>query len=136
MLYEVITEKLKEVLFVGLIISSENYTLETIMLYLGYYIYPYSFPGYPDVVILSSIFFFPILGMLYYQYLSGDIAKNLFITLLFLFVNMISELIGLYTKLFIYKKGLNIGIAFLLYLGSYLFIFILKQTNKKFNFIK
>ena len=69
-------KRLRELVPIGLFIAAENYTVETIGLYLKYWEYPLENPGYPEVVVISSLVYFPLIAMLFYQYLSKSIFKN------------------------------------------------------------
>ena len=118
-------KRLKELIPIGLFIGVENYTVETIGLYYGYWKYPLENPGYPEVIIISSIIFFPIIAMLFYQYLSSSWIKNSILIACFLTFNMIIEVISIKTtNLFVYGKGTNLLVAFLMYLGAYILIIL------------
>ena len=115
-------KRLKELLVLGLVVAVENYTLEVIFLHRGYYSYIYDSPGYPEVMILSSLIIFPVLGMFYYQYLGKGFLRNILLTAGFVAFNMVSEVISLKLNLFVYQKGLNLMIVFFMYLIVYLLI--------------
>lgn len=122
-------KRLKELFVLGLLIAVENYTVEIILLHLGYYSYPLSFPGYPQILIISSVIIFPIMGMLYYQYLSDNMIKNIYLTIIFVSINMSSEVTGLYLNLFIYQKGLTLFGVFCMYLSIYILINLYRRLK-------
>lgn len=118
-------KRLKELIPIGLFIAVENYTVEIIGLYYGYWKYPLKNIGYPEVSIISSLIYFPFLAILFYQYLSKNKFKNVILTLCFIAFNMIIEIITLKTtKLFVYGRRMNLFIAFLMYAGAYLLIIL------------
>ncbi len=118
-------KRLRELIPIGLFIAVENYTVETIGLHLGYWKYPLESLGYPEVPIISSLIYFPIIAMLFYQYLSKNILRNILLIAAFVTGNMIIEVISLETTtLFTYGQELNLFIAFLMYLGAYILIIL------------
>lgn len=118
-------KRLRELIPIGLFIAVENYTVETIGLHLGYWKYPLENLGYPEVPIISSLIYFPIIAMLFYQYLSKNILRNILLISAFVTGNMIIEVISLETTtLFTYGQELNLFIAFLMYLGAYILIIL------------
>lgn len=118
-------ERLKDLIPIGLLIAAENYTIEVIGLHFGYWEYPLESLNYPEVLVISSLIYFPILAMLFFQYLSKNTIKNVFLITFFLSLNMIVEIITLKTTLlFIYGEKMNLFIAFLMYLGAYILIIL------------
>ncbi|WP_432405310.1 CBO0543 family protein [Wukongibacter sp. M2B1] len=118
-------DRLKELIPIGLFIAVENYTVELIGLHLGHWKYPLKNLGYPEITIISSLIYFPIIAMLFYQYLSVSRLKNILLILAFVSANMIIEILTLKTtSLFIYGKKMNLFIAFLMYIGAYILIII------------
>ena len=85
-------KRLRDLIPIGLFIAAENYTVETIGLYLGYREYPLDTTGYPEVPIISSLIYFPIIAMLFYQYLSKNKLRNLLLIIVFVTANMIIEI--------------------------------------------
>ncbi|SHK04628.1 CBO0543 family protein [Paramaledivibacter caminithermalis] len=127
-------KRLKELIPIGLFIAVENYTVEIIGLSHGYWEYPLENPGYPEVIIISSLIYFPIITMLFYQFLSKNKVKNIILTILFVSLNMIIEVITLKTtKLFVYGKGMNLFIAFLMYISAYILIIIFGKYYNNLN---
>ncbi len=118
-------KKLGKLIPIGLFIAAENYTVETIGLHLGYWEYPLKNPGYPEIVVISSLIYFPFIAMLFYQYISKNRMKNIILIACFLAYNMIIEIISLKTtSIFIYHRGTNLLTAFLMYLGAYIVIIL------------
>lgn len=118
-------KRLKDLIPIGLFISVENYTVEAIGLHFKHWSYPLENPGYPEVPIISSLIYFPILAMLFYQYLSSNKLKTTFLIIFFVTFNMIIEIITLKTtNLFIYGEKMNLFIAFSMYLGAYFLIIL------------
>lgn len=130
-------KRLRDLIPIGLFIATENYTVETIGLYLKYWEYPLENPGYPEVPVISSLIYFPLIAMLFYQYLSDDKLKNLFLIAIFVTGNMIIEVISLKTtSLFIYGKGMNLFIAFLMYFSAYILIILFGWFYNNFLSVK
>tara|TARA_B100000965_G_scaffold364633_1_gene348436 strand:- start:956 stop:1438 length:483 start_codon:yes stop_codon:yes gene_type:complete len=126
-------KRLRDLIPIGLFIAAENYTVETIGLYLGYWEYPLDTTGYPEVPIISSLIYFPIIAMLFYQYLSKNKLRNLLLIIVFVTANMIIEIITLKTtSLFIYGKGMNLFIAFLMYFSAYILIILFSWFYNNF----
>ncbi|TCO74963.1 CBO0543 family protein [Marinisporobacter balticus] len=126
--------RLKELIPIALFISIENYTVEILGLHYHIWKYPLENPGYPEVTILSSLIYFPIVAMLFSQYLSKNIKKNILLIILFVSMNMIIEVITLKTSyLFIYGEKMNLWIAFFMYLSAYLLIILFKHFYEKLN---
>jgi hypothetical protein len=72
--------------------------------------------------------------MLFYQFLSKNKVKNIILTILFVSLNMIIEVITLKTtKLFVYGKGMNLFIAFLMYISAYILIIIFGKYYNNLN---
>ncbi|MTI49625.1 CBO0543 family protein [Sporosalibacterium faouarense] len=116
-------KRLKELLPIGLMIAVENYTLEIVGLHLGYWEYPLKNPGYPEVSIISSLIYFPLIAMIYYQYISRDKVKNVIMTIGFIVANMIIESVTLFsTNLFVYKRNMNLFAALIIYTLAYVLI--------------
>ncbi|QZY54575.1 CBO0543 family protein [Crassaminicella profunda] len=125
-------ERLQSLIPIGLFIAVENYTVEILGLHYKVWTYPLDNPGYPEVTIISSLIYFPIVAMLFYQYLSKDIFKNLLLILAFITCNMVIEIITLKTtRLFIYGKNMNLFIAFFMYLSAYMLIIIFQYFYHK-----
>ncbi|WP_432661819.1 CBO0543 family protein [Wukongibacter baidiensis] len=117
--------RFKELIPIGLFIAVENYTVEIIGLHYGHWKYPLENPGYPEVTIISSLIYFPIIAMLFYQYLSGNKLKDMLLITCFVSANMIIEIITLKTTtLFTYGEKMNLFFAFLMYLGAYILIIL------------
>lgn len=118
-------KRFKELLPIGLFIAAENYTVEIIGLHYGYWKYPLESPGYPEVTVISSLIYFPIVAMLFYEFISKHNKKRITLISVFVAINMIIEIITLKTtKIFIYGKGMNLLIAFLMYTAAYILIII------------
>ncbi|SKC85490.1 CBO0543 family protein [Maledivibacter halophilus] len=118
-------KKLKELLPIGLFIAAENYTIEIIGLHYGYWKYPLENPGYPEITIISSLIYFPIVAMLFYKFLSKSIKKNIILISIFVTLNMIIEIITLKTtRIFIYGENMNIFYALLMYIAAYILIIL------------
>lgn len=125
-------KRLKDLVPVGLFIGVENYTVDMLGLYFGYWSYPLDNPGYPEIPIISSIIYFPIIAMIYYQYLSKNLGKNIILTSGFVMLNMIIEIITVKTTdIFIYHKGMNLFVAFLFYLMAYILIISFGRIYRK-----
>ncbi len=117
--------RFKELIPIGLFIAVENYTVEITGLHLGHWKYPLDNPGYPEVTIISSLIYFPIIAMLFYQFLSKNKLKNILLISSFVSLNVIIEIITLKTtKLFVYGEKMNLFFAFLMYLGAYILIIL------------
>lgn len=128
--------RLKELIPIALFIAVENYTIEIMGLYWGYWEYTLENPGYPEVTIISSIIYFPIISILFYQYLSDNKLRNIILTVCFVAYNMIIEVITLETtKLFIYIKGMNLFIAFVMYTSGYILIMLFKYFYSRLQSI-
>lgn len=118
-------KKFKELLPIGLFIAAENYTIEIIGLHYGYWKYPLENPGYPEITIISSLIYFPIVAMLFYKFLSKSIKKNIILISIFVTLNMIIEITTLKTtKIFIYGENMNIFYALLMYIAAYILIIL------------
>lgn len=118
-------KRIKELLPVGLFIATVNYTVEALGLHFKLWHYPLSNPGYVHIVILSSLVYFPMISMLFAQYLTHRLKRNILLLLLFLGLNIINEVITLKTTdLFIYGEKMNLFITSLLYLAAYLSIVV------------
>jgi len=127
-------ERLYELLPIGLFIAVENYTLDIIGLQLGYWKYPLESPGYPEVTILSSLIFFPLIAMIFAQYLSKNLIQDIKLIAMFVTLSMVIEIISIKTtRLFVYQRGFNLFIAFLIYLIAYILIILFQgfYTNLK-----
>lgn len=130
-------KRLKALIPVGLFIGVENYTAEMLGLYWGYWEYPLKTPGYPEVTIISSLIYFPIIAMLFCQYLSNSKMKNIILIGFFVTCNMIIEIITLKTtKLFIYKRGMNLLIALIMYIGAYVLIILFRYFYSRLKYSK
>ncbi len=131
-------KRLKELIPIGLFIAAENYTVEILGLHLGYWRYPLESPGYPEVTIISSIIFFPLIAMIFAQYITNDFFKDLRLVIFFTSLNMIIEIVTLKTtSLFVYERGLNLFVALLMYLSAYILIILFKGfygNLKKYNY--
>lgn len=127
-------KRLKELIPVGLLIAAENYTVETIGLHKKVWKYPLDNPGYPEVVIISSLIYFPLLAMIFYQYLTKNTLKNIFLICGFVIFNMIIEIITLKTtNLFVYGENMNLFIAALMYTGAYILIILFRHFYTKLS---
>ncbi len=125
-------DQLKELLTVGLFVATENYTVETLGLHYGFWHYTFNNPGYPEVVVISSLIYFPILGMLFYQYLPSK--NNILLIAVFVSYNMLIEIVSLKTtSLFVYGKYINIYIAFIMYLSIYIVLILFKKLYTKLD---
>ncbi|MCT4618863.1 MAG: hypothetical protein N4A62_05690 [Marinisporobacter sp.] len=125
-------ERLHQLIPIGLFIAVENYTVEIIGLHYKIWKYPLDNPGYPEVIIISSLFYFPIVAMFFYQYLSESIPKTILLILTFVGSNMIIEIITLKTtRLFVYGKNMNLLIAFFMYLFAYILIILFQYFYHK-----
>jgi len=126
--------RLKELIPIGLFIAAENYTLELIGLHYGYWNYPLESTGYPEVTIISSLVFFPVIAMLFYQYLSKNVVKNIILVVTFVTANMVIEIITLRTtNLFVYGKGMNLFVALLIYTMAYILIILFGKLLKELD---
>ncbi|MCT4605156.1 MAG: hypothetical protein N4A64_03480 [Marinisporobacter sp.] len=121
-------KKLKELLPIGLFIAALNYTVEIVGLHYEIWKYPLASPGYPEVTIISSLIYFPIVAILFSQYLGNTIQKNILLIIFFVSVNMVIEIITLKTTLlFVYSEKMNLWIALFMYLSAYLLIILFKH---------
>lgn len=127
-------KRLKELIPIGLFIGLENYTVEILGLHYNIWKYPLNSPGYPEVTIISSLIYFPIMSVIFAQYLSKNKKKNLLLIIFFVSLNMIIEIITLKTtNLFIYGEKMNLYIASFMYLSAYLLIILFKKFYENLN---
>lgn len=128
--------RLKELVPIGLFIAVENYTFDILGLHFGYWSYPLENPGYPEVPIISSIVYFPLLAMLFYQFLSKRVIKNAFLIGGFVVYNMIIEVLSIKTTdIFVYHKNMNLIIALIVYVSIYFVIIFVGYLYKKLDVI-
>lgn len=121
-------KKIKHLIPVGLLIAAEHYTVEVIGLHYDVWDYPLPYVGYPEVVILSSLVYFPVFAMLFYQYLTENVFKNILLIAIFVSINMAVEVITLKTTdIFVYGKNMNLVIALFMYIFAYVLVMIFKK---------
>lgn len=124
--------RLSELLPIGFFIAVENYTFEMLGLHFGYWSYPLDNPGYPEIIIISSLFYFPLIAMLFYQYLSKSIVKNILLIAGFVAYNMIIEIVTVTTtNIFLYKRNINLFMVLLIYISIYIIIIGFGYLYKK-----
>ena len=124
--------RIKELITIGMLSGLINYTVEIIGVHYEFWYYPLTHLGYPKITVISSLLYFPALAMLFYQYLSQSLIKNIFLVAGFVGYNMIIEIITLTTtRLFIYGRFLNLFIAFTMYLSTYIFIILFRYIYKQ-----
>ena len=131
-LFLVNKKMLKELIPVGLFIGIENYTVEILGLHYGFWKYPLDNPGYPEIIIISSLVYFPIIAMLFYQYITNSWKKNIMLIIGFVTANMIIEVITLKTtNIFVYKNGMSLMWALILYINAYILILLFRFFYRK-----
>ena len=131
-LFLVNKKMLKELIPVGLFIGIENYTVEILGLHYGFWKYPLASPGYPEIVIISSLIYFPIIAMLFYQYITNSWRKNAGLIIGFVTANMIVEVVTLKTtNIFIYQNGMSLLWALILYINAYILILLFRFLYRK-----
>ncbi len=124
--------RLSELLPIGFFIAVENYTFEMLGIHFGYWAYPLDNPGYPEIIIISSLAYFPLIAMLFYQYLSKSIVKNILLIAGFVAYNMIIEIITVTTtNIFIYKRNINLFKVLMIYISIYIIIIGFGYLYKK-----